>query len=64
MKYLHKITEAQVNAIMPFDHGLFTLLHFEKLSDQTYLIHYDGPRPLNIAKQNELENLLEETKEI
>lgn len=64
MKYLHKISEIQLFSILPYDNELFELLHFEKMSDGTYLIHYSGPRALTLAKGNELEELLEETKEI
>lgn len=64
MKYLHKLTEAQVNSIFPFDHNLFTLLYFKEMSDGNFWIHYEGPRPLTVAKGNEIVELIEETKEI
>ena len=64
MKYLHKLTEQQVNSLLPFDHVTFVLLFFKEMSDGNFWIHYEGPRPLIVAKGNELEELIEETKEI
>lgn len=61
-KYLIMINTAQVKAIMPIDHNLFSVLHFEKLGADNYLLCYQGPRELVITKQNDLEVLLEETK--
>lgn len=55
MKYLHKITQSQLNSILPWNPDSFCLLHFEKLSDNSYLLHYEGHRQLITSKQTDIE---------
>lgn len=63
-KYIINIGEAQLKSIMPIDHNIFRILHFEKLTDGTYLLSYQASREMVIVKRTELEVILEETKEI
>lgn len=57
-KYLVLLNTQQVRAIMPVDHNIFKILHFEKLSTDLYLLCYQGGREMTIVKQNEIEVLL------
>lgn len=64
MKYLHKISESQLRSLLPWNSSSFNLLHFEKLSDNSYLIHYEGHRELLTSKQTDIETIeSEEEKE-
>jgi hypothetical protein len=59
-KYLVLLNTQQVRAIMPVDHNIFKIIHFEKLSQDLYLLCYQGSREMTIVKQNEIEVLLDQ----
>lgn len=63
-KYIINIGETQLKSLLPIDHNIFKILHFEKLTDGSYLLSYQANREMVIVKRTELEELLEETKEI
>lgn len=63
-KYIISIGETQLKSLLPIDHNIFKVLHFEKLTDGSYLLSYQSTREMVIVKRTELEALLEETKDI